>query len=69
MKQAGSNCRFQLNELDKLRNKAYENANIYKVKTKAFHAKMICRKSFQPNQKVWLFNSKLKLFMGKLRPR
>ena len=30
---------------------------------------MISRKSFKPNQKVWLFNSKLKLFPGKLRSR
>jgi len=51
MKQAGSNCRLQLNELDELRNEAYENAKIYKVKTKAFHDKMISHKSFEPNQK------------------
>ena len=41
MKQAGSNRRLQLNELDELRNEAYENAKIYKAKTKAFHSKMI----------------------------
>jgi len=38
-----------LNELDELRNEAYENAKIYKAKTKAFHDKMISRKSFEPN--------------------
>ncbi|KAI5671890.1 hypothetical protein M9H77_12254 [Catharanthus roseus] len=65
--QAGSNIKFQLNELDELRNEAYENARIDKAKTKAFHDKMISRKSFEPNQKVWLFNSKLRLFLGKLR--
>ena len=54
-----------MNELDELRNEAYENAKIYKAKTKAFHDKTISRKSFQPNQKVWLFNSKLKLFLSK----
>jgi len=58
MKQAGSNRRLQLNELDELRNEAYENAKIYKAKTKAFHDKMISRKS-----------SKLKLFPSKLRSR
>jgi len=58
-----------LNELDELLNEAYENAKIYKAKTKAFHDKMIFRKSLEPNQKVWLFNSKLKLFPGKLRSR
>jgi len=30
---------------------------------------MISRKSFEPNQKVWLFISKLKLFLDKLRSR
>jgi len=69
MKQEGSNHRFQLNELDELRNEAYENAKTYKAKTKAFHDKIISRKSFKPNQKVWLFNFKLKLFPGKLRSR
>jgi len=69
MKQAGSNDRLKLNELDELRNEAYENAKIYKAKTKTFHANMNFRKSFKPNQKVWLFNSKFKLFPHKLRPR
>ena len=49
IKQVGSNHRLQLNELDELRNEAFENAKIYKAKTKAFHDKMICRKSFEPN--------------------
>jgi len=66
MKQASSNRRLQLNELDELRNKAYENAKFYKSETKAFHDKKISRKSFKPYQKVWLFNSKLKLFPDKL---
>jgi len=69
MKQAGSNYRLQLNELDELRNEAYENAKIYEVKTKAFNDKMISCKSLEPNQKVWLFNSKFKLFPRKLRSR
>ena len=69
MKQVCSNRRPQLNELDELRNEAYENAKIYKAKTKTFHDNMISRKSFEPNQKVWLFNSKLKLFPGKLRSK
>jgi len=41
MKQVGSNRRLQLNELDELRNKAYENAKIYKAKSKAFRGKII----------------------------
>jgi len=50
-------------------NKAYVNAKIYKVKAKVFHGRMISRKSFKPNQKVWLFGSKLKLFSSKLISR
>jgi len=55
--------------IGELHNKAYENAKIYKVKTKAFHDKMISHKSFEPNKKVWLSNSKLKLFFSKLKSR
>jgi len=58
-----------LNELDELRNEGYENSKIYKAKTKAFHDTMVPCKSFESNQKVWLFTSKLKLFFGKLRSR
>ena len=66
---AGSNRRLQISELDELRNDAYESSRIYKAKTKAFHDSHINRKSFEPGQKVWLFNSRLKLFPGKLRSR
>ena len=36
---------------------------------KAFHDKYISRKTFELNQRVWLFNSQLKLFPGKLKSR
>ncbi|KAM2645544.1 hypothetical protein EV1_019084 [Malus domestica] len=49
--------------------KDYENARIYKEKTKAFHDKMIRGKSFSIGQKVLLFNSCLRLFPGKLRSK
>lgn len=35
----------------------------------AFHDRHIRPKTFEPDQKVWLFNSKLRLFPGKLRSR
>lgn len=66
---AGSNRKLHLNELEELRNDAYESSRIYKARTKAFHDSHINRKSFEPGQKVWLFNSKLRLFPGKLRSR
>ncbi|XP_062118938.1 uncharacterized protein LOC133832641 [Humulus lupulus] len=60
---------LQLNELDEFRNEAYENAKIYKKRTKAWHDKNLVRKKFQPGQKVLLFNSRLRLFPGKLKSR
>jgi len=69
MTQVGSTCRLQFNELEELRSKTYENARMYKARTKAFHDKHINRKTFEPNQKVWLSNAKLWLFPSKLRSR
>ena len=60
---------LQLSELDEFRNEAYENARIYKEKTKAWHDKHITRKEFTVGQQVLLFNSRLKLFPGKLKSR
>ncbi|CAN6685904.1 unnamed protein product [Malus baccata var. baccata] len=59
---AGSHRKLQLNELDEIRHEAYENASIYKEKTKVFHDKMIRGKTFSVGQKVLLFNSRLRLF-------
>ncbi len=69
MKEAGSHRKLQLSELEEIRNEAYESSKIYKEKMKKFHDKHISRKTFEPNQKVWLFNSRLRLFPGKLRSR
>ena len=60
---------LQLSELDQFHNEAYENARIYKEKTKAWHDKHIDRKEFEAGQQVLLFNSRLKLFPGKLKSR
>ncbi|KAM2860131.1 hypothetical protein COP2_025465 [Malus domestica] len=61
--------KLQLNELEEIRYEAYENARIYKEKKKAFHDKMIRGNSFSVGQKVLLFNSRLRLFLGKLRSK
>jgi hypothetical protein len=55
--------------LEVLQNNAYDSSKIYKEKTKAFHDQHIRPKTFEPGQKVWLFNSKLQLFLGKLHSR
>ncbi|CAN6712710.1 unnamed protein product [Malus baccata var. baccata] len=59
--------KLQLHELEEIRNEAYENARLYKEKTKAFHDKMIRTKSFAVGQKVLLFNSRLRLFPVQVR--
>ena len=66
---AGNHRKLQLNELEEIRHDAYENARIYKDKTKAVHDKMIRGKTFTIGQKVLLFNSRLRLFPGKLRSK
>ena len=43
---AGSQRKLQLSELEDLRNESYENAKIYKERTKLLHDKSILRKSF-----------------------
>ncbi|XP_073137679.1 uncharacterized protein [Henckelia pumila] len=61
--------KLQLNELDEFRNEAYEHAKIYKEQTKKWHEKNILLREFETGQKVLLFNSRLKLFLGKLKSR
>ena len=67
--QAGRERLLQLQELQELRNESYENVEIYKAKNKANHDKHINRKSFHVHDKLWLYNSRLRLFPGKLRSR
>ena len=68
-KVAGEKQMLKLSELDEFQNEAYANARIYKEKTKAWHDKHIIRKEFEPGQQVLLFNSRLKLFSGKLKSK
>ncbi|KAI3509270.1 hypothetical protein L1887_24430 [Cichorium endivia] len=68
-KSVGERRLLQLNELDEIRYDAYQNAQIYKEKTKKWHDSRIMRHKFQVGDSVLLFNSRLKLFPGKLRSR
>ncbi|XP_027338013.1 uncharacterized protein LOC113851935 [Abrus precatorius] len=65
----GSHRKLQLQELEEIRREAYQNSNIYKEYTKAFHDKLIGRKEFHIGDKVLLYNSRLKLMPSKLRSR
>ena len=60
---------LQMNELEELRNEAYDNARIYKEKTKKWHDQKILRREFKAGEQVLLYNSRLKLFPGKLKSR
>ncbi|KAL5568895.1 hypothetical protein UlMin_025470 [Ulmus minor] len=66
---AGEKRLLQTNEMEEFRNNAYENAKIYKEKTKKWHDRHIQKRDFEEGQQVLLFNSRLKLFPGKLRSR
>ena len=60
---------LHLNELEELRNEAYDNARIYKDKTKKWHDQKILRREFKTGDQVLLFNSRLNLFLGKLKSK
>ncbi|CAN6472231.1 unnamed protein product [Victoria cruziana] len=67
--EAGKKRKLELSELEEIWNEAYESPKIAKEKMKAFHNKYIGKKSFEPGQKVWIYSSRLHLFLGKLRSR
>ncbi|XP_062102859.1 uncharacterized protein LOC133813660 [Humulus lupulus] len=66
---AGEKRLLQLNELEEMRLLSYENAKLYKEKIKRWKDKHIQPRVFEEGQRVLLFNSRLKLFPGKLKSR
>ena len=67
LRTAGEKRLLQLNEMEEFCNNSYENAKIYKDKAKRWHDKHIQKRDFEVGQQAPLFNSRLKLFPGKLR--
>nr|GFA98849.1 reverse transcriptase domain-containing protein [Tanacetum cinerariifolium] len=67
LKTAGDHRKLQLNELNELRDQAYENSLIYKERTKKLHDDKIKTRIFNVGDQVLLFNSRLKIFSGKLK--
>ena len=72
------NCDFQaakkerllkLNELEELRNESYDNARIYKDKTKKCHNQKILRRNSKQGNKSYYIILGSKLFSGKLKSR
>ena len=60
---------LDLNEMEELRNNAYINSKMAKEKLKTWHDQLISRKDFQKGQRVLLYDSKLHIFLGKLKSR
>ncbi|XP_057986696.1 uncharacterized protein LOC131171242 [Hevea brasiliensis] len=69
LKTSGEKRLLQLNELEEIRQDAYENARILKDKTKRWNDRRISRKEIKEGDLILLFNSRLKIFSGKLRSR
>ncbi|GJT14960.1 reverse transcriptase domain-containing protein [Tanacetum coccineum] len=63
LKSAGDHRKVQLNELNELRDQAYENSLIYKEKTKKIHDSKIKNRVFN------IGDSRLKIFSDKLKTR
>ncbi|XP_070026632.1 uncharacterized protein [Nicotiana sylvestris] len=56
-----------LNELDEFRYHAYESSSLYNENMKYLHEKYIMNKEFKLGDLVLLFNSRLRMFSGKLK--
>nr|GFA62340.1 reverse transcriptase domain-containing protein [Tanacetum cinerariifolium] len=57
----GDHRKLQLNDLNELRDQAYENSLIYKERTKKLHDDKIKNRIFNVGDQVLLFNSRLKI--------
>ncbi|XP_060195080.1 uncharacterized protein LOC132624293 [Lycium barbarum] len=60
---------LQLHELKEFRYHVYENAKMYKERTKRIHDKCIQPRDFKPRQLVLLYNARLKILGGKLKSK
>nr|GEZ52178.1 reverse transcriptase domain-containing protein [Tanacetum cinerariifolium] len=63
----GDHSKVHLNELNELRDQAYENSLIYKEKTSRIHDSKIKDCIFNVGDRVLLFNSRLKIFSGMVK--
>ncbi|XP_070029690.1 uncharacterized protein [Nicotiana sylvestris] len=64
---AGKNRLLHLDELEEFRFTAFENAKLYKEKTKKWHNKLIRHKDFKVGDHVLLYNSRFRLFPAKFK--
>ncbi|XP_075074749.1 uncharacterized protein LOC142162310 [Nicotiana tabacum] len=66
---AGETRLAKLHELEEFRYHAFESTRLYKERMKRLHDKHIVDRNFKPGDKVLLYNSRLRLFPGKLKSR
>nr|XP_016493753.1 PREDICTED: uncharacterized protein LOC107813061 [Nicotiana tabacum] len=64
---AGTTRVTELHELDEFRYLAFESTRLYKERMKWLHDKNIVERNFNPGDMVLLYNSRLRLFPGKLK--
>ncbi|GJU07037.1 reverse transcriptase domain-containing protein [Tanacetum coccineum] len=69
LKSVGDHRKVKMNELNELRDQAYENSLIYKENTTKIHDSKIKNRVFNVGDRVILFNSRLKIFSCKLKTR
>ena len=69
LNKAGMKRFLDLNEMEELRNDAYNNSNIAKQRLKRWRDQLISRKLFQKGQRVLLYDSRLHIFPRKQKSR
>ncbi|XP_070003152.1 uncharacterized protein [Nicotiana sylvestris] len=66
---AGTTRITELHELDEFRYLDFDSTRLYKERMKRLHDQNIVERHFNPGDKVLLYNSRLRLFPGKLKSR
>ncbi|XP_070026466.1 uncharacterized protein [Nicotiana sylvestris] len=69
MEAAGTSIVTELHELGEFRYLAFESTKLYKERMKRLHDQNIVERNFKPGDMVLLYNSRLRLFPGKLNSR
>ena len=69
LRRAGLKRLLDINELEEMRNDAYLNSKIEKDRLNKWHDPLIARKKFKQQDQVLLYDSKLHLFLSKLKSR
>ncbi|XP_070048919.1 uncharacterized protein [Nicotiana tomentosiformis] len=69
METTGTSRVTELHELKEFRFYTFENARLYKERMKMMHDKHILDRNFKPRDLVLLYNSRLRLFSGKMKSR